>query len=496
MKKLLEQFPLFLFLIPLFFVLHGYAENFGYINFIDCLILIATYAGAAAFIYFIFLFIYKNNIKAAIFVSYLFSFFCFFGALHDFLLAHSTFLYKYTILLPAFLVIGIILFVFLKITKFPFARTSRFLNILLLIYLLVDSVNIAWKIIHPVSAEQKMKSFEIDQMHLFTKSASKPDIYFLLFDEYESSVSLKKKYNYDNSGLDTFLRNRQFHIQENSTGNYMFTPLSLSSILNMSYLRGVTNDTRLDAKDFVYCSNLIRNNEVIKLLSANGYEIVNYSIFDLAGKPSQVEQSILPIRTRLITCRTLFYYLKKDIGWMFYNNGRFKISWLVKNTIYKPLNDNNRTIELVKNASVAKSHNPRFIYAHILMPHYPFFYDSTGKLKNETEIYNEGDDNHIQSYLAYIPYTNAKVRELITEIQKNTHDSAVIIFMGDHGYRYIPENKNARSMCKNQNAVFFPAKNYDLFYDSISGVNEFRIVFNSLFNTKFPLLKDSVTITK
>jgi hypothetical protein len=33
MKKMLEQTPLFLFLLPVFFVLHGYAENFGYITF-------------------------------------------------------------------------------------------------------------------------------------------------------------------------------------------------------------------------------------------------------------------------------------------------------------------------------------------------------------------------------------------------------------------------------------------------------------------------------
>src|SRR5579871_2808493 len=489
MKKLLEQFPLFLFLIPVFFVLHGYAENFGYISFGDCLILIATYAGAVAFIYFIFLFIFRNNIKSALFSSYLFSFFCFFGAIHDFLITHTTFLYKYTVLLPIFLIFALILFVFLKITKIPFARTARFLNLLFIIYLFVDVSTIAWKIVNPSPPEQRMNSFEKDHIYSFSKTAAKPDIYFLLFDEYESSSSLKKKYNFDNSDLDTFLVNRQFHIQANSTGNYMFTPLSMSSILNMSYLRGITNDTRLDAKNFVYCANLIRDNEVIKLLSANGYEIVNYSIFDLIGKPSQVEQSILPIKTRLITCRTLFYYLKRDIGWMFYNNVRFKISWLIKNSIYKPLIDNNRTIELVKKESLAKNIKPRFIYAHVLMPHYPFFYDSTGNLKSEKEIYNEGDDNHYQSYLAYIPYTNARIRELISEIQKNTHGSAVIIFMADHGYRYLPENSLPESFCRNQNAVFLPGKNYEQFYDSISGVNEFRVIFNSLFNTKFPLLK-------
>ena len=44
---------------------------------------------------------------------------------------------------------------------------------------------------------------------------------------------------------------------------------------------------------------------------------------------------------------------------------------------------------------------------------------------------------------------------------------------------------------KNLNAVYFPDKDYQLMTDSIGGVNQFRVIFNTLFKQNMPLLKDS-----
>jgi len=62
--------------------------------------------------------------------------------------------------------------------------------------------------------------------------------------------------------------------------------------------------------------------------------------------------------------------------------------------------------------------------------------------------------------------------------------------MGDHGFRYdqsIPRH----SRFKIQNAVYLPDQNYSQLYDSISAVNQFRVVANTLFKQNLPLLNDS-----
>ena len=180
----------------------------------------------------------------------------------------------------------------------------------------------------------------------------------------------------------------------------------------------------------------------------------------------------------------------RDIGWNLYI-GKFEIKWLTKNLIYSSLHNDNLFLESVKQESRKKTAHPRFIYAHFAMPHYPYYYDRHLQLRNEKELVADMDPGHIDSYLKYLPYTNRKLRELINTIQKNTNHSAVIILMGDHGYRAKTEDGDRSHYFKNLNAIYFPDKNYQWLTDTISGVNQFRTLFNSLYKQQLPLLKDS-----
>jgi hypothetical protein len=44
----------------------------------------------------------------------------------------------------------------------------------------------------------------------------------------------------------------------------------------------------------------------------------------------------------------------------------------------------------------------------------------------------------------------------------------------------------------NLNAVYFPNQEYQFMTDSLNGVNQFRVIFNTLFKQQLPLLKDSL----
>ena len=120
-----------------------------------------------------------------------------------------------------------------------------------------------------------------------------------------------------------------------------------------------------------------------------------------------------------------------------------------------------------------------------------FYYGKSGELKDEATVFRENSESVLQPYLDYIPYTNNRIKELISTIQKNTDGNAVIIFMGDHGYRYSIQQGEPINHFQNQNAIYFPDRDYHLLYDSVTGVNQFRVVFNKLFNQQIPLLKDS-----
>ena len=490
MKKTLTQYGLYVLLIPIFFVLHGYNQNFGLIGFTDCLLLLTTYCAAVSVLYLLAKLFFKNAQKAALLTGLLISFYLFFGALFDFFKVHVAFLSRYSVILPVFFIAACLLLVFLKRSKNNFNRLTLFLNTLLLVYLLWDGAAIVWKLGHPNPDKLSIYDEGSKTNYQPCTDCKNPDIYFLVFDEYSSTVALQQTFNYDNSELDSFLSQRGFSNQLHSHSNYNFTPFSMASILNMNYIKGIKNIDACSVEDYANCNNLIRNNEVIRLLSSKQYDIVNYSIFDLAGNPSIIETSLLPVKTRLLTAQTFYHRVMHDIGWNLLV-GRFEIKWLSKNLLYENLNNNNKILTLVKRESNLHTAHPRFVYAHFEMPHPPFYYDKNLRLRSEEQLASEKTGDYIQSYKDYIPYTNSKIKEIIDTIQKNTGDAAVIILMGDHGYRVDVNPTSHSHYFKNLNAVYFPNKNYQQLTGSVNGVNQFRVIFNSLFKQSLPLLPDS-----
>src|ERR1700730_5093708 len=295
MIQSLKKHPIYLFLLPVFFVLHGYFENFGFINANDAAVLCFNYLLMTFSIAVLAYFFFRRWTKAALITTAWMIFFFFFGALHEFLKAHLPvqFFSRFGFLLGVFCLLYIWFFIYLRKAKKPFFRLSLFLNVLFLVYLILEMGTGIQKIMQPPHHGLSVYSFAKQPRVKECDSCSKPDIYFLLFDEYGSSIALREQYEFQNN-LDTFLSEKGFQIQKGSYSNYNFTPFSMASTLNMSYIEGIKNARAVTIDDYSNCNLLIRNNEVIRILDAQGYEIVNYSIFDLAGHPFMIKQSFLP----------------------------------------------------------------------------------------------------------------------------------------------------------------------------------------------------------
>ena len=91
-QKWLVGFPYFVFLLPLFFVLHGLNENFGYVRFRDGLQLWLMYSISILIFFGLFFLLFKRYVSAAIITFYLFCIFFFYGVFQDFLAIHANFL--------------------------------------------------------------------------------------------------------------------------------------------------------------------------------------------------------------------------------------------------------------------------------------------------------------------------------------------------------------------------------------------------------------------
>lgn len=489
MMKAARSSPIFLFLLPIFFVFHGFVENMGFIRFTDCLPLMGIYLLAATALYLIFLLFLKKPDKAALAAFYPLSFYFFFGSLHDFLRHHSIFLHRYSIILPIFGVSALCWILWLR-KKTSLPKLVFFLNGLLILYLIVDGLAGVWKAARPGLSPRATAS-QLSKSYQGCDTCSRPDIYLLIFDEYAATRTLRDVYGYDNSPLDSFLRGQGFHQPLYSRSNYNITPFSMASILNLSYLEEIPPSLEVQPDDYANMLDRIRNSEVVDFLAAKGYTIINNSPFDLPGHLCSVEQPFIPVKTSLITRRTLLNYIIRDLGdWIALHI--HDASEVVSGDITSIHKMNTGFLTATREESSRSSDRPRFVYMHVLMPHIPFMFDSSLHQRSLPDIKRHFQQNDPADYLGYLPYTNACIRELITGIKRNSGGRAVILFGSDHGFRYSSREKpNEPSYFNNQNAVYFPDRDYSLFYDSITGVNQFRVVFNKLFHLNLPLLKDS-----
>jgi sulfatase-like protein len=477
-------FPYYIFLLPFFFVLHTTTTHWLFIDTGTLLLLIINYCLAAGITFFIFLLLLKRKSKAGLMTFVLLAINFFFSEIHQTLRTYFPvpFIYRYVFIVPFLLLL--ISFIFLKLYRSSsyFRRLTLYLNILFIIFILGEFVTI---LVRTATAERRKVTLANEAVFSVCQTCPKPDIYFLVFDEYSSSLSLKQDYNYDNRYLDTFLTEKGFKILQRSLSNYNVTSFSLASITNMSYLR-ISDPGAITSIDNAEAVNLIGNSRLFDFLTKMGYAIENCSLFDIGDKKAPLHYYFSKTSKEIIIDKTFINTLRGEIGWNFVKKENLFIPLQKKYS--ESFNNINEGIEKVKALTLNKIKTPRFVYGHFLLPHSPYYMNKMTPYT--TEQLAETHSSSVSAYLNYLYYTNTIIKDLINTIQKNTNGESVIIIMGDHGFRPPVQTAFPEKYFKNQDAVFFPGRNYELLYDSINGVNQFRVILNTLFQQKLQLLEN------
>lgn len=475
--------PFFLLLLPLFFFLHILNENFAPVLFKDCLLLIVAGIATSLCLYGLFFLLYKNSRKAALLSFFIIAFILFFGSLYDFAEAAfgRIFLLKYTVIIPAFLLASLLIAVYLKRTKHQLLRAVFYLNtlfLLLTVWELFIAGNKALNLqpVHTADIAPQLQSCD---------TCSKPDVYLIVADEYAGAQELKDLFSFDNSPFEQQLESRGFHITHNTFSNYNSTVYSMSSSLNMGYLESLKT-TVISHKDMYSCMELFRKNQFTAFLQRSGYDVTNYSFFDLADKEKLVNIPFFPKKRDIFLAQTLIGHIRQHLGFHFATDEKIeqikKVHFINNNII-----DSNFAVNLKQ-----RKQNPALVYTHLAMPHNPYFYDSTGAKVPDSLIVDAQKFNK-EAYIQYLVYANKQFLRLIDNILANSAKPPVIVLMSDHGFRQFNEPPDKKYYFMTLNAVYLPNKNYTGFYNGMSNVNLFRTVLNAQFGQQLPMLKDSST---
>jgi hypothetical protein len=488
---------LLLHLFPVFFILHGYNENFGLIPFDVLVHLFINYSAILFLLFAISLFALRNRDKAFVFSFFLLCIFFFFGFFHDQLkrIFPASFFSSYTFILPFILVVIISIFFFTRDRVRDVSLVSKFVNVLLCAFVFIELTVFGYNLVTNKASKNNLSLKDGPANNRRPGCVKKnPDIFFIVFDEYMSSPGLARYFNFTNSTIDSLLRSTGFYASEDSKSNYNMTPFSLASTFNYNYLSIKQSDSFISHNSFLKAIETFRENKLTSFLASQGYDIINYGCFEVDDASLRVAPYFERLPADMINNQTIIFRIKRDIGWYFATrnifNGQFRIPISYKKSKEYHLYRNNFNVENTITELTRTSDRPKFVYAHFMMPHDPYFLDSAGNFVSDTAIL-QGTLNRERAYLSQLKYCNKSLGRIIQTAAIKTGRERVVIIEGDHGFGLHNNAEFKDREFPNLNAYYFSDRDYSSLYRNISPVNSFRVILNKYFCYNLPLLKDS-----
>jgi hypothetical protein len=321
----------------------------------------------------------------------------------------------------------------------------------------------------------------------------KPNLYVIVLDAYSRRDVLQDIYGFDNSDFIKYLELNDFYVSPNSMANYVWTSMSVPSLLNMNYINEIFVESE-KKYDTVWAAKAVAGNNIAKYLEAYGYKYLEvnsgaifsqnkmqgvetlYSPYKQSGNPFEVLTMRINGLEKMILGRTILGVLGKDYLHEEEHDQH-------RDNIRKSLFALQRSSEIL---------GPKIVFAHILSPHAPFVFDQNGK-----SIAPEDDDvlgkGYTEPYVDQIKYLNSQIKLGISYITEKNPDSAIIL-VSDHGARNFLKEKeqinktNLRDCFPNFVAIRFPGKNSKKYCEEISLVNVLRLFLKTYFDNEIPLL--------
>lgn len=274
--------------------------------------------------------------------------------------------------------------------------------------------------------------------------ASKPDIYYLVFDRYGNQPALQENFNFDNAELYNFLNNHGFNNRPTAYANYPFTMSSIASTMAMDYFPQFEKmfATSGDWQSAAPYRSILNNPPIAQILKQNGYsynQISSWWDFTRVGIKADGEPT-KSFRLRTLGTNYFLSDIQRDIinksvlaPWL--KKGLSLGSWPVAkyDLTRNPQQNFESQMSALKNlAARPDKSQPQFSFAHVLVPHDPYIFTADGS----TPTYdNNRTDNGVDETVKYTnqtTYLNKRLRELISYMRANSPE-AVIIIQADEG---------------------------------------------------------------
>jgi len=324
----------------------------------------------------------------------------------------------------------------------------------------------------------------------------KPDVYYIILDMYGRDDVLNERYHYDNSVFLAQLEDLGFTVTRCSVSNYNMTELSLASSFNMNFLDTLGNQYKAGSTDRSGLPSLIHHSAVRSIFQQMGYRFINFESGFTFTEIRDADEFLVPSYVELenkgrnLQLNAFESLLVKTTGFVIVADAQTR--WL------SPVVDalDMRRIHVVRELYLldklpklaAGDPSPKFVYAHILIPHPPFVFSSQGvDLELPSSYGPDGkgpsEKDYGIGYRNQLDYINARLIPILRQILDDSQTPPIIIIQGDHGV----DPKRSFIL----NAYYLPGQAETPVWQGISPVNTFRMILNTYFQGEYTYLPDT-----
>jgi hypothetical protein len=258
----------------------------------------------------------------------------------------------------------------------------------------------------------------------------------------------------------------------------------------MKHLTYLTSELGRDISDRTVVHEMLQDYEVWRFLKSRGYRFMHFgSSWEPAryNRYADVNFTVYPAEFPMMLYRTT---VLDPIG--------------VELNILDHREMQRRAIlrKFDELAEVPDIEGPKFVFAHILLPHAPYLFGPQGEMLTEEQVEARTER---ENYLNQLAFANGKVQRLIDEILSRSDRPPIIILQADEG-PFIPfleefggagtdwrqlSDEAIRTHMRILNAYYLPnTDSENILYPSVTPVNSFRIIFDHYFGTDYGLLED------
>jgi hypothetical protein len=326
-------------------------------------------------------------------------------------------------------------------------------------------------------------------------SAGNPDIYVVLLDGYPRADVLQHAFEYDNSPFVSGLEERGFTVATRSHSDYLWTHVSLSSLLQMDYIENIDSlEPVVAGKAPLHPAirRTVNRNPAFEFLRDRGYRVISiasgFEELALRGADVYVDDgAINEFELKLLSSTFLGNVVATVAPDFASGSHRHRIL------------DEFATLGDLAGRAHAQ---PQLVFTHIPVPHQPMVFGKDGAPRvvplNE-DFYSDSpvqqgisSDEWVVDYRDQLAYLNQLILGAVDDIIAASPEPPIIVLWADHGsasrvdwVRTQPKEADPADLLERTGTLFAsltPGRD-SVFPDDITPVNVFRYLFDSYFGT-------------